>query len=384
MVDERHVLTAEHVVRGGEQVVVRFLSGPAAGVDCPAALVKLGCGFSLDVAVLDVGEPRPERWPRAVSVWPARRLPREVSVLGFPAAEGREPVGVWRRFAVAGSVAGGLVQLDWAGEVGTLPGHSGGPVVVADSESGVDGGLGALVGILVQGSEAGRFDRFVPVSLIAECWPALPRPWLMSGLEPRSHFTRRATGQRGRVRGGDFFRGRGAALAALRTWLTSDACRGQPLVIIGQPGAGKSSVLARVALALERAHVAPGLAFHASGRTHEELLQSLAALAGYDAELSRDAVLDAVSELSVRSSRFLVVVLDALDEAAGESHRREIAQTLCELGALEQVTVAVATRPLAAGDRYASGALLPVLGVRSADSDALMDLDTDRYFDPEC
>ena len=86
--------------------------------------------------------------------------PHEVSVLGFPAAE-RQPVGFWRSFTVAGTVGDGLVQLDWTGDVGTLPGHSGGPVVNADVDSGVDGGLGALVGILVQGGRpAGLIASF--------------------------------------------------------------------------------------------------------------------------------------------------------------------------------------------------------------------------------
>ena len=61
-------------------------------------------------------------------------------------------------------------------------------------------------------------------------------------------------------------------------------------------------------------------------------------------------------------------------------HRREIAQTLRELATLEAVRVVV--RPtVRAGNRYRPGALLPSLGVRSPDSEALVDLDSDRYFD---
>jgi hypothetical protein len=55
----------------------------------------------------------------------------------------------------------------------------------------------ALVGILVEGAERGRFDRFVPVTLIARVWPRLPLPWLMTGADPRearSHFTRHSSG----------------------------------------------------------------------------------------------------------------------------------------------------------------------------------------------
>ena len=153
-------------------------------------------------------------------------------------------------------------------------------------------------------------------------------------------------------------------------------------MIVGQPGSGKSSVLARVALGLEREEIADGVAFHGAGSTHEEFLRSLAAWGGYEGEASSDSILDVIAELSPTSSGGLVVAYDGLDEAAGETHRREIANTLGELATLEEVRVVVATRPLSAGDRYAPGALLPTLGVRSPDSDALVDLDTDRYFDP--
>ena len=48
---------------------------------------------------------------------------------------------------------------------------------------------------------------------------------------------------------------------------------------------------------------------------------------------------------------------------------------------LDEARVLVATRPLATTSRYVPGGLLPALGVRSPDSETLVDLDTDRYFD---
>src|SRR5207245_5589703 len=128
----------------------------------------------------------------------------------------------------------------------------------------------SLAGILVEGSERGRFDRFVPVTLIARVWPRLPRPWLMAGAEAgqaRSHFTRRARGQRSAARGGDLFRGRAVALDRIREWLTAVQAPGQPLVVTGQPGAGKSAVLARAALNMEAQHGGRGLAFYARAAT---------------------------------------------------------------------------------------------------------------------
>jgi hypothetical protein len=137
----------------------------------------------------------------------------------------------------------------------------------------------------VEGSERGRFDRFVPVTLIARVWQGLPRPWLMTGAEPgeaRSHFTRRARGQRSAARGGDLFRGRTVALDRAREWLTQAEPPGQPLVLTGQPGAGKSAVLARAALTVEAAHGGPGLAFHARAATIGDFLTALADLTGID------------------------------------------------------------------------------------------------------
>src|SRR4051794_32080749 len=83
--DGRHLLTAKHVLRSmlqGEQALVYFPSGPAAGTDLPAARLALPEIASADVAVLDLGEEPGVKLPRSVRIWPARRLPQQVSVLG--------------------------------------------------------------------------------------------------------------------------------------------------------------------------------------------------------------------------------------------------------------------------------------------------------------
>ena len=59
------------------------------------------------------------------------------------------------------------MQLDWAGDAGTFPGHSGSPVIDADG--------GALAGVLIEGAERGRFDRYLPITVIAAVWPHPPR-----------------------------------------------------------------------------------------------------------------------------------------------------------------------------------------------------------------
>ena len=386
LVGPRYLVTAAHVLQrqdprtlakvAVEQVELEFPGqGPggqpgrtaAARVDLDAA------GAGVDVAVLDLGEDRPGWLPAPVPVWPAARLPGRVQVFGYPLAEG--PLnGVWRPFTVAGPATAGTVQLDWIGDGGTFPGHSGGPVIGAAGH--------ALAGILVEGAERGRFDRFVPVTLIARVWPGLPRPWLMTGADPgeaRSHFTRRARGQRSAARGGDLFRGRHVALDRVRGWLTSGEAPGQPLVLTGQPGAGKSAVLARAALSVEAGYGGLGLAFHARDATMGDFLTALADLTGIDTPASVDGLVTSLADLPGQPS--IPVVLDALDEAASDRDRRQITEALAELAVLPWLRVAVATRPLAAGNPFAPGGLLSMLGVNAPDDHNLIDLDTDTYFD---
>ena len=188
LVDPRYLVTAAHVLQrqdpdtlamvAVEQVELEFPGqGPGGqpGTAVAACLDLGSTGAGVDVAVLDLGEDRPGWLPAPVPVWPAAQPPATVQVFGYPLAE-RLLKGVWRQFAVAGPAAAGTVQLDWLTDAGTFPGHSGGPVVDATGH--------ALAGILVEGAERGRFDRFVPVTVIARVWPRLPRLWLMTGAEP--------------------------------------------------------------------------------------------------------------------------------------------------------------------------------------------------------
>jgi len=386
LVGPRYLVTAAHVLQrqdpdtlamvAVEQVELEFPGQGPGGQPgrIAAARVNLGpAGAGVDVAVLDLGEDRPGWLPGPVPVWPAARLPARVEVFGYPLAE-RLLKGVWRQFTVAGPATPETVQLDWAGDAGTFPGHSGGPVIDAAGH--------ALAGILVEGAERGRFDRFVPVTLIARVWPGLPRPWLMTGAEPgeaRGHFTRRARGQRSAARGGDLFRGRTAALGRARGWLTAVQPPGQPLVITGQPGAGKSAVLARAALSVEAGQGGPGLAFHARAATIGDFLTALADLTGIDTPASADELITTLAGLPGQSP--VPVVLDALDEAASDRDRRQITEALAELAVLPWLRVALATRTMAVGSPFAPGGLLAALGVTARDDRNLIDLDSNTYFD---
>ena len=388
LVGSRYLVTAAHVLQrqdpgtlamvAAEQVELEFPEQGPGGQSGRAAAARVDLGPAsqgADVAVLDLGEDRPGWLPAPVPVWPTARPPTTVQVFGYPLAE-QSLKGVWRRFMVAGPATAGAVQLDWAGDAGTFPGHSGGPVIDDDGH--------ALAGILVEGSKQGLFDRFVPVAQIARVWPGLPRPWLMTGTEPgqaRSHFTRRARGQRSAARGGDLFRGRHVALGRVREWLTADEAPGQPLVLTGQPGAGKSAVLARAALGVEAGHGGPGLAFHARAATIGDFLTAVADLTGIDTPASVEELVTSLADLPGQSPA--QVVLDALDEAASDRDRRQITEALAELAVLPGLRVAVATRTMAAGDPFALGGLLPALGVTARDDHNLIDLDSDAYFDLE-
>ena len=388
LVDTRYLVTAAHLLeRHGtsigmkvpaDQVEVEFPAQPGGGdpVLIPAHRVDLGTqSGGVDVAVLDLGERPPGVLPSPVRIWPAGRMPASVKVFGYPLAE-HTLNGVWREFTVGGPTAAGSIQLDWSGDTGTFPGHSGGPVIDSDGH--------ALAGILVEGSEQGLFDRFLPVTLIARVWPRLPRCWLMIGADQadaRDHFTRRAYGRISQARGGDQFRGRRSALAAIHDWLCAEEPPGQVLVITGQPGAGKSAVLARAALALETEQADPGLAFHARGATVSHFLTAVADLTGIDPPATADELVDALT--GPPQERPIRVVVDALDEAASAADRRQITRALNDLAILPGMRVAVATRTLAAENRYLSGQLLAGLGVTGPGSPSLVNLDSDTFFDPD-
>ena len=175
------------------------------------------------------------------------------------------------------------------------------------------------------------------------------------------------------------FRGRQAVLAAVRDWLTAEEPPGQALVITGQPGSGKSAVLARAALGLEAEQGGPGLAFHARAATIGHFLSAVADLTGTDTPASAGELVTALADLPAQPP--VRVVLDALDEAASDHDRRQITGALAELAVLPGLRVAVATRPLAAGNRYAPGGLLVALGITTRDDHNLVDLDSDTYLD---
>jgi hypothetical protein len=205
--------------------------------------------------------------------------------------------------------------------------------------------------------------------------------WTMAGLDGRGHFVRRALGQRNAARSGDLFRGRGAALAVVRGWLTAAVAPGLPLIVTGQPGAGKSALVARSVLDAERDRVGPGLAWHARSGTYRSFLAAAADMAGVAASDNGHELIESMRHLPL--GRVCLLVVDALDEMYTDDDRDQTIHTLMELAALPSCRVVVATRRLSVGNRYAHGSVLTSLGATSDDDENLIDLDTDRFFEPE-
>ncbi len=371
LVTPTHVVTADHVLRRAGEVSVRFLSS---GATSPAiAVTRLAPtddAKSLDIAVLVVSEAKK---PPPADLWPARRLPAKTTLFGYPTTEGGDPRGVWRESTVSGGVVGGRTQLDWIDGVGSLPGHSGGPVA--------DTGSGLMVGVLLEGSDEAQFDRLVRLTDVRRVWGGLPRPWMFAGGDLRQHFTQRASGRQSVARGGELFKGRAEALRVLRERLGSPDPSGVPLVVTGQPGAGKSAVLARAILAMEREQRLDGVAFHAREAKVGDFVDAVAAATGVETPGSWQELVELLSHTSADT---MVVAVDALDEAASDDDITVLRQALRELARIEWLRVAVATRPMALTDRFRPGTHLHALGVTSGDeSQNLVDLDSDRYFTPE-
>jgi WD40 repeat protein len=369
LVDRRHALTAQHVLgtqsSAGTAVELHF---PALSARVQAVSVEIGdWARAMDVALLElVGE-----LPAGVAIpeWlPFAGAADRVALFGYPLDE-RELNGIWVQATPAGLTAAGILQIDATGATSSLRGHSGGAVM--------DAATGSVIGVLVEGSAELRFDRVVPIELVAQHSPGLVSWWMFAGDDTKDHFRRRATGQRSIVRGGDLFRGRGAALERIRGSIADDA--EMPLVVTGQPGAGKSTVLARAALAEREQAASAGLAFHARGQGVGELIRAVARVVAVPAPYRWQ---DLVDHLTDRLDMRLALFIDALDEMATDQDIAEAVRFLRELSRLAGISVTVATRWRApGGDRRARdlpGQLGAIAGGRR---DTLVDLDSDRYFD---
>jgi WD40 repeat protein len=359
------LVTTAQIRVGAGRVTVRFRDGYEVPVDNVSRRVVAG---RLALATLRLA-PGTDA-PAPVGLWPARRLPTDVIVFGHRTGGRTAPHGTWRTVRIAGDAEGGLVALDDSATGGALDrGSVGGPVC--------DPTTGLMVGLAVEGTRPGRLDRMLAVGRLRELWPPLPRPWLLAGEGARAHFAQRAMGQRSVTRGGDLFRGRAQALRVVEEWISAPVCPGVPLVITAQPGAGKSTVLARALLAAEARGGCDGVGFHARQASVGHLVDAIAAACGLETPASWKELVQDLATTTLRTT--LVVMVDALDEAVSNDIT-ELRVALRDLARLDWARVVVTTRPLATGEPFQIGGHLHTLGVtRGIASTNLVDLDADRF-----
>lgn len=439
LVDQQLVLTAEHCIRDKTRrgSPVTELSVIADGAK--ATVSKIVSCRELDLAVLML-RAVPDRWPTGLR-WPAfARVDREHSgelrnceAIGFPLWQ-YEPTTNARH---SGTLRGTINQTDeretrrlllrhpeydirgqgheaadedfpWGGLSGALVFHAGlalGVVIehhprqgaatvqlsafdklalyaAADPASASEAGAQQLAGAkaVADALKLPVLDDIPVIGSPAACRLGRGNSWLFRPAQARSHFERRARGQRSGAGQVDMFRGRDAALRRIRSWLCEPEERRLPLVVTGQPGAGKSAVLARVAMQLSLDPGRPGLAFHAAHATVAAFREALADLAGLTGDAEEITIVDEIRAMGAHG--VVPVLVDALDEAETSYERSQIAGLIKELADLPGLRLVVATRPQTTGDRLAPPSLLRSLGVTSADSDILVDLDIDCYFRP--
>lgn len=356
LVSPTHLLTAAHVVRQGARIELIFPSSPGRGSLLATEIFR---SELVDLVVLEFSSATEAAAPIAIA--PLRRIPTTSSAFGFPQAE-KEHHGVWRDFRVSGETSTQLVQIAWSDGAGTLPGQSGGPVVDAN---------GDLLGIVLGGAPQAGFDRYLPCTAVETVWPALPRPWPAIGDGAAGHFARRARGHHTNRRGGDLFRGREKALAAVATHLAKRSS-GLPLMVTGAPGSGKSAVLARGAMEAEREPSVVGITFHAKGAREIHLLDGVAAALG---AVTPDSIEDLV-DTARNIDRRIVLFVDALDEAATATEALALCDVLAAMAALPNVRVVAGSRREIDGH----DTLLRRLGVGDHPS-SIIDLDDETYRD---
>jgi WD40 repeat protein len=407
VVDTRRVLTCAHVVRLKNAVIeplwVAFpMSEGDFTVRRRVARVRLPKMVKVaDVAVLELAEevpagvvPAPLRSPKLDQVTDLRWWAH-----GF--ADG-DPLGHSAHGKIGGVLGYGWVRLDTDSRYQVAKGFSGTGLWSPDYQ--------AVIGLVGQANERGdgraitlfQIDRCMPEEklLALATWSVEQAgetalaAWgwqLSTDPEARRHWRPRARGVARDSERGYRFRGRTAALTAIRDWLDANGVERRVLVVTGNPGVGKSAVLGRIVTTADptvRKQLPPddqavkatvgsvACAVHAKGKTALDIATEIARAASAPLPTVVDDLAPAIRQtLAERPRRRFNLILDALDEAANPAEIRSVisgivlplAETCADVGA----RVVVGTRR-----RDDEGDLLREFGGQCR----IIDLDRPEYF----
>jgi hypothetical protein len=413
VLDDHRILTCGHVIEGvdGELPWIAFpmaLAGDVLTVRRQVErIVRPRSGAPVrDLAILILKEPIPS------GITPAPlRCPEPQSLagkrwwaFGFPAGD---PVGSSAAGQVGGALAYGWVRLDTDSRYPVDRGFSGGGLWSAEYQ--------AVVAIVSHANQAQGDGRAITLHQADRCFPeqklrllaersratdsgplALAAwGWSLAGdSEATRHWRPRARGVSIDSERGYRFRGRTAALRAIKAWLDRDTIDRKVLVVTSAPGAGKSAVLGRIVTTADADAVrqlpvsdeagqatigSVACAVHAKGRTALEVAIQVAKAASAAIPESLEDFAPALrTALEERTGSRFNVIIDALDEAASPAEARAIAAKV--ILPLVETCADVGAR-VVVGSRRADGEgdLLGTFGGATK----LVDLDQQEFFAPE-
>ncbi|MGH8934477.1 MAG: S1 family peptidase [Egibacteraceae bacterium] len=245
VIDERRVLTCEHVVSGRSQLWVAFPKADNPfGPRCQVREVRIASQSLADLAVLELEEPVP------AGVTPARlRCPQPVDVVGrrWWAFGFADPLGNSADGVVGASLGYGWVRLDAESPYHVQAGFSGGGLWSPDYD--------AVIGVVGAANDRGdgraialhHADQCLPDEKLWELvqWTVAAAgemalsAWgwtLEADVEARRHWRPRARGVSVDVERGFRFRGRRAALTEIVAWLDRERADRGVMVVTGSPG----------------------------------------------------------------------------------------------------------------------------------------------------
>lgn len=343
LVDERHVLTCARIPTDEVFVELPFSDGTAS---CRAVVGSVQHDGAM---VLRLAEP--------VTVTPAPlACPPSIEghrfwTHGFP----QQQVAVERAQGTLGGAcgpAGGWIRIEWDGpeEWASDVGFAGAPAFAP--------GFDAVVGIVAHDG------HLVPIACLREHWAWLSdRVGYRLDLDPSfaTHWLPRARGSEVvSDTGAWYFAGRTAARQAVCDWL-ADRSSPSIAVVTGGPGTGKSALLAHLLVGSDRMlsatiptsgpHAPVGafdIAVHAAGLSSDDVLARIASTAEVDATTPQQLI------VGMRTRhRPLIVLVDAVEEAAALDDVRRIATLLRELAGAGVARVLVGVRTAPAGSERA-------------------------------